>query len=331
MAIIHNSLGVVPLPDSETFWCWRWESRTRFQNQSNTWVPYSAQQCASITEDYVEGRGSSAFKIQGQRFVVNFKEMTQKNEEYPDRIRDVRRVFDPSVVYGMVGSSNQSGSHWTLSRQSHHYKHLVRRFDATKGWPDRGVTNNGLEVESVECRLSLHLLTRFWDKYKALTEAGTVDFKIAFHGTTDQNTQKLAAMNFDPARISSHTKNFGWFGKGFYLSERSFTALGYNSGSYLLACIVMTQRIFTCPPPDNIFNEYHGRPCKQGYDAHYSPTKKELVIFDMDQILPCFLLKLNMDRKRPLEQSSTNDYFGNEIPEMFLHVTNGSDIDRFRH
>merc|ERR1739845_19415 len=99
--------------------------------------------------------------------------------------------------------------------------------------------------------------------------------------------------NFSMNKVGSSTGNQGWFGKGIYFARRAYTALGYNHGeSDLLVCLLVVKKPFIVPPPDNSENPFHGKPCQAGFDAHLSPTGKELVLFNQRQILPCFALRL---------------------------------------
>jgi hypothetical protein len=105
-----------------------------------------------------------------------------------------------------------------------------------------------------------------------------------------------------------------WFGKGIYFSERAFTALGYNDGHLFIAGVVAVNNAFQCPLPDNSLNPYHGKPCAKGYDAHYSPSKKELVVFNPKQILPCFVLEMT---KVEYSSRGCGDYYGDDFPEDY--------------
>jgi aprataxin and PNK-like factor len=179
-----------------------------------------------------------------------------------------------------------------LPPESPHYKKLVELFNETKNATHM---NKNSEVTGIEYVLSRHLLLQFISKLESMKlKNSNTKLVIGFHGTHGEDTKRvIARSNFAPNKIGSNTGNKGWFGKGFYFSEQVSTALGYNAGGQLLACVLAVGRTFQCPLPDSDLNPYHGKPCKTGYDSHYSPTKKELVMFNPKQILPCFLLNLN--------------------------------------
>ena len=78
--------------------------------------------------------------------------------------------------------------------------------------------------------------------------------------------------------------------------------------------VVAVNNVFQCPLPDNSRNPYHGKPCEKGYDAHYSPSKKELVVFNPKQILPCFVLEMT---KVDYSNRGCADYYGDDFPEDY--------------
>lgn len=78
--------------------------------------------------------------------------------------------------------------------------------------------------------------------------------------------------------------------------------------------VVAVNNAFQCPLPDNSQNPYHGKPCEPGYDAHYSPSKKELVIFNPKQILPCFVIEMT---KVEYSDRGRADYYGDDFPDDY--------------
>ena len=81
------------------------------------------------------------------------------------------------------------------------------------------------------------------------------------------------------------------------------------AGKKLLCCLVAVHkdRTFTCPMPDSHENPYYGKECNDGYDSHLSPSGRELVIFNVKQILPCFCLRLSTDQ---YGMHALVDYYG---------------------
>lgn len=191
---------------------------------------------------------------------------------------------------------------------------IIKRFEETKMSLRDDIHNAHVNVVSIDCAVEPRLCLEFWQTV-ALKMARSSETRIllAFHGTTREAAGKITKGNFYRKMIGASTGNDGWFGKGFYLSERAYTALGYQKGygtKTLLGCLVVVEKTFECPRPDSSDNPYHGQPCKKGYDSHYSPGCKELVVFSARQILPCFLLNLNTDE---FDSNSRRDYDGKEL------------------
>jgi hypothetical protein len=181
----------------------------------------------------------------------------------------------------------------TLPSESVLFMQIVKRFNDSK-FSDRFATKHeDLSVTGIEYVISPTSYINFMHSI-ARRDAKKRQIMIVFHGTTSNARESIILNNFSMKKIGSSTRNMGWFGCGIYFARRAYTALGYNEGEHLLASIVVFESCFTCPLPDSSENPYHGKPCKDGYDAHYSPTKKELVIFSPKQVLPCFKVKRAM-------------------------------------
>jgi len=125
----------------------------------------------------------------------------------------------------------------------------------------------------------------------------------------------ILASNFKMQKIGTAHGNMGWFGCGIYFATRSYTALGYNRSDKkpsdeLLACLIVVSKTFLCPFPDSPENPHHGKGCLEGYDSHFSPTKKEIVVFNPKMILPCFVLKLSSTN---YGFDSLSDYAGGSL------------------
>ncbi|CAE7596513.1 unnamed protein product, partial [Symbiodinium sp. CCMP2456] len=181
----------------------------------------------------------------------------------------------------------------TLPPSSEWHQLLFRHFEATKfgGRKGKRVLNEDLFVGDITCHLRKRLYLQFLEKVHRFSERGRV--LLCFHGTKPQNRAEIVDNGFSISKVGAGSGNHGWFGKGIYFGRRAYTALGYNRGAELLCCLVAVQDVFVTPPPDSSGNAYHGLPCKLGYDAHLSPSGKELVLFNPRQILPCFTLHLS--------------------------------------
>jgi len=86
--------------------------------------------------------------------------------------------------------------------------------------------------------------------------------------------------------LSQSSGDKGYFGAGIYFSEYSNISIGYISrGSKLLLSKLLVGRQFRCN------NIQTGRQLEPSYDSHTSPDERsEIVIFDVDQILPCYIV-----------------------------------------
>ena len=102
--------------------------------------------------------------------------------------------------------------------------------------------------------------------------------------------------------------------RGAPVVARARVVRGRRIGVVLGAGVVAVNNAFQCPLPDNSLNPYHGKPCAKGYDAHYSPSKKELVVFNPKQILPCFVLEMT---KVEYSSRGCGDYYGDDFPEDY--------------
>lgn len=123
----------------------------------------------------------------------------------------------------------------------------------------------------------------------------------AFHGTPKvKNVKSIIKDNFDITKLGQNIKNLGDWGAGIYLSEYSSTAIKYSSINFkgkaardddfkgVILCKVLVGRQYICP-----HNTSTGANLQEGYDSHTSPDgRKEIVIFNSDQILPCYVIHI---------------------------------------
>ena len=111
----------------------------------------------------------------------------------------------------------------------------------------------------------------------------------AFHGTPDTtNVESIIKNGFDLSLVGKNKKNTGDYGFGIYLSEYSSVAVKYSSAKFkgIILCKVLVGKQYRCPG-DTI----RGISLQKGYDSHTSPDgRRELVIFDTNQILPCYVI-----------------------------------------
>ena len=194
----------------------------------------------------------------------------------------------PEAVWALLQPGSQD---LELPQSSDWHDLLFRQFETTKFGGRQRARHEDLFVSRVTCHVRKRLYLQFMEKL--CSWAGQARLLLCFHGTKEANRAQIVEDNFSMGRVSRSTGNFGWFGKGIYFGRRAYTALGYNEGSELLCCLVAVKDVFHTPPPDSSANPFHGKPCQEGYDAHLSPSAKELVVFNPRQILPCFTLHLS--------------------------------------
>eukprot|EP00697_Spironema_sp_BW2_P002684 gnl/Spiro4/1358_TR726_c0_g1_i1.p1 gnl/Spiro4/1358_TR726_c0_g1~~gnl/Spiro4/1358_TR726_c0_g1_i1.p1 ORF type:complete len:468 (+),score=50.15 gnl/Spiro4/1358_TR726_c0_g1_i1:195-1598(+) len=112
---------------------------------------------------------------------------------------------------------------------------------------------------------------------------------ILFHGTSDGNMDLIVKHGLklpDGVRVK-HATDTGLWGCGTYFSPSPEMALSYcRGGSRLLVCAVLLGRLFTCN------NRIDGSSLVPGYDSHADPFRTELVTFDCDQVLPCYVVRV---------------------------------------
>ena len=127
----------------------------------------------------------------------------------------------------------------------------------------------------------------FQGKYSKTPEHS--EFIPAWHGTRPENIDKIVQENFRLDKLAANTGNRGCFGAGIYFSEFPDVSMGY--GSKMLLCMVLPGKAYDVTQSKSML----GVPCEPGYDSHRvaADTKgrgRELVIFDPDQILPCYVV-----------------------------------------
>ncbi len=111
---------------------------------------------------------------------------------------------------------------------------------------------------------------------------------LAFHGTNPTNIDSIMKDNLRLDKLSTNTGNKGNFGAGIYFSEFPNVSTGYGK---LLLCRVLPGKSYECP------GLMIGASLQTGYDSHLFQKDadgrgKELVIFNKDQILPCYVINL---------------------------------------
>ncbi|XP_067675258.1 uncharacterized protein [Haliotis asinina] len=144
---------------------------------------------------------------------------------------------------------------------------------------------------------------------------------LGFHGTSEENIQSICKEGF---RQPDHpyfdeTTDVGWYGNGIYFSEYPRFAMNYmQRTSKLLMCQVLKGKSFQCEKLKL------GEAKEPGYDCHVDPYGKEIVIFEEDCILPCYVLHFDICKRFKFKEDklSTNDNDDSQIEyldEMEMH------------
>lgn len=116
--------------------------------------------------------------------------------------------------------------------------------------------------------------------------AGGVNTILAWHGTPKSNIDSIVEDNFSISCLSKNSGDKGYYGAGIYFSEFANVSQGYGDG--LLLCQIMLGNTY------RMSGVKMGCAQKKGYDSHMVGGGKygtEIVIFDVDQILPCYIVK----------------------------------------
>merc|ERR1719223_377910 len=361
-----------------------WQTRTQFSGVRQDWTTMAPELSSKVEAAYQsDPKGYFEFSIKGSTFVISFRDMEQKNKEYPDRIRTVQRLKaemrDWWVVEVEVGKdgapqnlaqqsamidsglgerkqqhgavlytvpfkgnnlyvdiqqemayrsleagamplrmvsiprsisnalSDKSGE---LRPESALYQRLVKMFEDTKWGKLKSSPTlhkfDDVHIISIKYYIRQCLMVQFFEKLKRMGK--DCRLCLVYHGTKAENRNSIINNNFSTNKDRKRSSgNKGWFGDGTYFGRRAFTALGYGGiNDELLCCLVTTAKPYQVPSPDSSDNDCHGKELKAGYDAHISPSGKELVIDNPRQILPCFVLKFN----KQVQSAGASQYEG---------------------
>ncbi|XP_071114137.1 protein mono-ADP-ribosyltransferase PARP15-like isoform X20 [Haliotis cracherodii] len=114
---------------------------------------------------------------------------------------------------------------------------------------------------------------------------------LGFHGTAEDNIRSICREGF---RLPDHpyfeeVTDVGWYGNGIYFSRYPRFSMNYMQKTCkLLLCKVLQGKIFKCE------NLKLGAPKEPGYDSHVDPFGKEIVIYEDDCILPCYIVHFDI-------------------------------------
>ena len=125
-------------------------------------------------------------------------------------------------------------------------------------------------------------LAEFKTKYTATPQHS--QYLMLFHGTKSRDAVTNIMDNNFQCSLG------GKFGPGVYFSEYPSYTFGYGGMSHLIVAQVLPGKTFAMPAPRN-------QPLEPGYDSHGGVARgdgtfAEIVIFNTDQILPCYVIHI---------------------------------------
>eukprot|EP00475_Leptophrys_vorax_P007921 TRINITY_DN15063_c0_g1_i1.p2 TRINITY_DN15063_c0_g1~~TRINITY_DN15063_c0_g1_i1.p2 ORF type:complete len:415 (-),score=96.47 TRINITY_DN15063_c0_g1_i1:32-1276(-) len=178
----------------------------------------------------------------------------------------------------MVYEIKKNGNLWNEENHLYqsHFKFAESQFLRLFG-------SNRFRVNQVDYVVNPDLKFRFLSKQLELKEDGRPSTPLlVFHGSGEAEMDHIVRKNFS---MDKHKKNEGSYGAGIYFSEQAVTSLERNnSRGKLLLCKILVGKQFQC------HRVIRGAKLTSGYDSHLSPCKTEAVMFDSDQILPCYVV-----------------------------------------
>lgn len=153
------------------------------------------------------------------------------------------------------------------------------------------MTSSGMQrtLKEVVYVINPELIRKFQRKkeeMKSRLGSGGVNCILAWHGTPKSNIDNIVENNFSLSHLSKNSGDRGWYGAGIYFSEFANVSQGYGDG--LLLCKILLGKTYKIKAINT------GCDKKEGYDSHMAGGGKygtEIVIFNMDQILPCYICK----------------------------------------
>ena len=166
--------------------------------------------------------------------------------------------------------------------------------------------------------------------------ARSTPLAIVYHGTSRSNFRKIMEGNLrvPDGKDVTHATDKGYFGRGIYTTTDPRLAFAYARDAIVFACLALPGRQYRA-----LFCRDRGLGKQPGYDSHlgYEPDgAPQLVFFDEDQILPCYLVdrsnhpraKTALERAvRTIAEATGNARPGDGIPTNSLLAAGASFLD----
>ncbi|XP_065051269.1 NFX1-type zinc finger-containing protein 1-like isoform X2 [Rhopilema esculentum] len=150
-------------------------------------------------------------------------------------------------------------------------------------------------ISSIDFFTNPKLDDKFKAKQKALkSKNDPSDYIFAFHGTKEENVEKIMKDNFRMDLIAKNTGNPGQYGIGIYFSEEPDVCFHYDEA--LLLCKVLPGKCY-----DVATEDVKGKPLKKDFDSHgalkcQDGYYKIVVVANEDQILPCYYINSTKEK-----------------------------------
>jgi len=198
---------------------------------------------------------------------------------------------------------------------------LVEYFEATRKYfaHQRKFSSSGENLRGDDHRRRfLDIFDQKWKKFPEMQEFVKETIFPAFSGGSMESSSRISASGFGLLKVTDE----GYYGKGVYFTTSVSYALRFsrrtpNGTVPLILALVLPGKPFPVieapygPDHKPSPNSFLGQPCKTGYDSHYTivepgigfPAKTlsnpdhladELVIFNVGQTLPLFMVELRL-------------------------------------
>ncbi|KAM6436646.1 protein mono-ADP-ribosyltransferase PARP12-like [Liasis olivaceus] len=306
-----------------TKWLWYWK------NDQGQWIEYGKQdrhlQQASLTSDDLENvfltdpSGSISFEVGSQKYLLNFKDMTQKNLKYATQ-REVRRrpkfvcSEDVRTKKGHTATAVPATTpvttptyppNWDrtalpaigymaieLKRDSPEFMKIESLFQKTM---------KNYKIRRIERIQNPSLWQVFqWQKEQMKKKKGgqNIDERLLFHGTSTSSMKAICTDNFD-WRICG--TNGTVFGKGSYFAKDAHYSNSYcqsNNNEKMMFVAQVLVGEFTAGsasynrPPAKSTDKVHSY--DSCVDNILSPSI--FVIFEKHQVYPAYIITYSEDK-----------------------------------
>ncbi|KAK6168972.1 hypothetical protein SNE40_020113 [Patella caerulea] len=224
-------------------------------------------------KEYRDGSQKPIKIFRNEKLSVKGGHQLLKGEE--DALKGTKTVYFPLVPKRSYDDSRPA--------EEYHFRVAESQFGRLIG------TNGQYSVTKVEYVVNPVLKKKFEYAKQQLKKSRGGDSALpvlAFHGTAEANIQPICENGFKKLGDSGFKQTHGSkYGNGVYFSEYPTYSMGYIQGATkLLLCQVLLGKSYTCTALRS------SSQVEPGYDSHISADKKELVVFDTNRILPCYIV-----------------------------------------